>query len=69
MTVHEARAIEAYLRHRGTEPPITLQTVEIRNKSYVVLSGVRNILAVYRVKPDGYVRRLVRYPRALNRMV
>ena len=68
MTIHEVRAIEAYLRHRGTEPPTTLQTVEIRDKSYVVLSGVRKILA-YRIKPDGYVRRLVRYPRALNRMV
>ena len=68
MTMHEVRAIEAYLRHRGTEPT-TLQTVEIRDKSYVVLSGVREILAVYRIKPAGYVRRLVRYPRALNRMV
>ena len=45
------------------------KAVEIRDKSYVVLSGVRGILAVYRIKPDGYVRRLVRYPRALNRMV
>ena len=69
MTIHEVRAIEAYLRHRGTEQPITPQTFEIRDKSYVVLSGVRGILAVYRIKPDGYVRRLVRYPRALNRMV
>ena len=69
MTIHEVRAIETYLRHRGTEPPTTPQTVEIRDKSYVVLSGVRGILAVYRIKPDGYVRRLVRYPRALNRMV
>ena len=46
-----------------------LHTVEIMDKSYVVLSGVRGILAVYRIKPAGYVRRLVRYPRALNRMV
>ena len=69
MTIHEVRAIEAYLRQRETEPPTTLQTVEIRDKSYVVLSGVRGILAVYRIKPGGYVRRLVRYPRALNRMV
>lgn len=59
MTIHEVRAIEAYLRQRGNRTTITLQTVEIRNKSYVVLSGVGKILVVYRIKPDGYVRRLV----------
>ena len=69
MTVHEVRAIEAYLRRGGTEQPTTPHTFNIGNKSYVVLSGVRGILAVYRITPDGYVRRLVRYPRALNRMV
>ena len=59
MTIHEVRAIEAYLRQRGNRTTITLQTVEIMDKSYVVLSGVRKILVVYRIKPDGYVRRLV----------
>ena len=69
MTTHEVRAIEAYLRRGGTEQPTTPQTFKIGNKYYVVLSGVRGILAVYRITPAGYVRRLVRYPRALNRMV
>ncbi len=69
MTIHEVRAIEAYLRRGGTEQSTTPQTFKIGNKSYVVLSGVRRILAVYRIEPDGYLRRLIRYPRALNRMV
>ena len=68
-TIHEARAIEGYLRRGGTAQPTTPQTFKIGNESYVVLSGVRGILAVYRIKPDGYLRRLVRYPKALNRMV
>ncbi|MGA7394112.1 MAG: hypothetical protein WBW78_15765, partial [Terrimicrobiaceae bacterium] len=43
MTIHEVRALEAYLRRGGTEQSTTPQTVEIRAKSYVVLSGVRGI--------------------------
>ena len=50
MTIHEVRAIEAYLRRGGTEQSTTPQTFKIGNKSYVVLSGVRRILAVYRIE-------------------
>jgi hypothetical protein len=69
MTIHEVRALEAYFRSGGTEQTTSPQTFEIVGKSYVVLNNVRGILAVYRIKPNGCLRRLVRYPRALNRMV
>jgi hypothetical protein len=69
MTIHEVRALEAYLRSGGTQQPTSLQTFEIVGKSYVVLHNVSGILAVYRIKPNGCLRRLVRYPRALNRIV
>ena len=33
MTIHEVRALEAYLRRGGTEQSTTSQTVEIRAES------------------------------------
>ena len=71
MTTPEARAFAAYLRSEGAEQTeqTTTQTIKIAAKAYVVLSSANGLLAVYRIKPDGNVRRMVRYPKALTRML
>jgi hypothetical protein len=35
-------------------------------KSYVVLENVNGVLAVYRIKPDGFLKYLHRWPKALE---
>jgi hypothetical protein len=42
------------------------ETVELDGRQYVVLANVNGLLAVYRIKPDGLLRRLKRWPRALD---
>ena len=67
------RAIAAYFRTgtkegwRCDQPSAADSgTVELNNRHYVVLANSRGILAVYRIKPDGLLRRLKRWPHALN---
>jgi hypothetical protein len=38
---------------------------ELDGKTYVVLRNVNGVLALYRVRPQGPLRRLVRWPRAV----
>jgi hypothetical protein len=40
--------------------------VSIAGKNYVVLRNVRGIMAVYRVRNDGALKRLKRWPEGLN---
>lgn len=57
------RAFAAYFRAGGTErPERSSGVVERDGKLYVVLSGSRGILAVYRVRNDGMLRRMRRWP-------
>ncbi len=59
------RALAAYFRSGGTEQPSTTDSgVETTadGKQYVALRNVSGILAVYRVKVDGVLKRLKRYP-------
>ena len=65
------RAIAAYFRTgtkegwRCDQPSAADSgTVELNNRHYVVLANSRGILAVYRIKPDGLLRRLKRWPHA-----
>ena len=65
------RALAAYFRSaRGGEildQPANGSGVEkINGKLFVVLRNVRGILAVYRVKNDNHLKRLKRYPKALE---
>ena len=63
------RAYAAYFRGNGNpqQPADTRSGVE-RHKglSYVVLRNVKGILAVYRVRNDGMLRRMKRWPSAIR---
>ncbi len=57
------RALTAWFRSGGIDQPTPPQTHTLEGKSYVVLTNVNGVLAVYRVKTDGVLKRLKRYPR------
>lgn len=60
------RAFAAYFRAGGTDQPANTSDVrEHAGLRYVVLRNVRGPLAVYRVKNDGLLRRLKRWPEAV----
>jgi hypothetical protein len=63
------RAYSAYLQSDGisTEQPTSRSGVEvIGDLKYVVLRNERRVLAVYRVRRSGLLRRMRRWPLALN---
>ena len=41
-------------------------TEEHNGKRYVVLRNINGVLAVYRIRPNGALKGLKRYPRAFN---
>jgi hypothetical protein len=58
------RALAAYYRSGGTDPPAGGGDVtEHEGKLYVVLQGARGTLAVYRIRGSGALRRMKRWPR------
>lgn len=62
------RALAAYFRTGGTEQPAGGgDLVEHDGMTYVVLRNVSGILAVYRVRNDGILKRLKRWPAELER--
>ncbi len=70
-----ARAFAAYYRESAREgylyqqPANTSGEVIHDGLRYVVLENSNEILAVYRIKPDGLLRRLKRWPKALEAVV
>lgn len=57
------RAFAAYFRTGGTQQPAKSSgVVERDGKRYVVLNSARGVLAVYRVRNDGMLRRMRRWP-------
>jgi len=71
MSEHRRRALAAYFQHPGgavLDPPAALEVEEIvvAGKAYVVLGDGAHILAVYRVRPSGLLRRLRRWPQAVT---
>lgn len=60
------RAFRAYFRSAGdhaAQPSKDADFFTVKDKEYVVLSNIRGILACYRIRPNGTLRRLARYPR------
>lgn len=62
------RAFAGYFRTaRGEEleqPSQSTSRVEVReDRAYVVLRSAREVLAVYRVRNDGMLRRMARWPK------
>ena len=61
------RALAAYFRGGADiQPANTSGVVEHEGKSYVVLHNVNGILAVYRVRNDGVLKGLKRWPKAIE---
>lgn len=62
------RAFAAYFRTGDSmdQPANTSGIVEHDGRRYVVLHNIRGTLAVYRVRTDGVLKRLHRWPAALD---
>lgn len=57
------RALAAYFRSGGTlQPSNTSGVRKAKGKLYIVLSNAKGILAVYRVRNDGMLKGLKRWP-------
>jgi|HubBroStandDraft_3_1064219.scaffolds.fasta_scaffold421564_3 hypothetical protein len=60
------RAFAAYFRSGGMDQPSNgSQVVEEGGRLYVVLENVNGILRVYRVRADGALKGLRRWPKAI----
>jgi hypothetical protein len=61
------RAMSAWFRSGGIDQPAnTSGVVEHEGKPYVVLKNVNGTLAIYRVRNDGTLKRLRRWPAELK---
>jgi hypothetical protein len=61
------RAYVAFMRSGSYAPtPKASGVIEIGGKSYVVLRIDGVLAAVYRVRPDGALKRLRRWPKAIG---
>ena len=56
------RAMAAWFRSGSIEQPAASHVSEHAGKTYVVLKSVNGTLAVYRVRTDGILKRLKRWP-------
>lgn len=64
------RAMAAYFRSGANiQPAHDVLQYTVRGKDYVVLQNVNGILAVYRIKPDGYLKGLRRWPAVIDEIV
>jgi hypothetical protein len=63
------RALAAYFRKVGPVGDIPSQPDEIvvKGKSYVVLSNINGILAVYRILNNGLLKGLRRWPSEIDK--
>lgn len=62
------RAISAYYRFgRGSPPPGEGSGPRsVKGKRYIVLRNAQGLLAVYRVRNDGMLKRLKRWPESIG---
>jgi hypothetical protein len=63
-----SRAMEAYFRAgHGRQQLVTICRVRaLAHNRYVVLSDINGVLAVYRIRGDGILRRMRRWSKELN---
>lgn len=62
-----SRAFAAYFRAGANQQPAnTSGEVEHEGRRYVVLRNINGVLAVYRVRTDGVLKGLRRWPKALE---
>lgn len=63
------RAFAAWFRGGGSDQPANdSREVEHAGHRYVVLRNVNGIMAVYRVRNDGMLRRMRRWPKEVERL-
>jgi len=61
------RALAAYFRAGNTEQPSgSIMRYTVGGKDYVVLDNANGILAVYRLKTDGKLKSMKRWPEVLD---
>jgi hypothetical protein len=65
------RAFAAYFRHPPAgaildQPDSASGPVDWQGKTYVVLFNINGVLAVYRVRTSGALKRLVRWPKGIE---
>jgi hypothetical protein len=61
------RAFAAWFRSGAIDQPANTSGVRVHDgKNYVVLQNANGILAVYRVRNDGKLKRLRRWPKAVE---
>jgi hypothetical protein len=62
-----SRAFAAYFRAGGKDQPATTSGERVfADKRYVVLESARGTLAVYRVRPNGLLKGLRRWPKEIE---
>ena len=69
MTAHvnlTGRALAAYFRSGGTDRPTHVDEIDHNGRLYVRLANAHTVLAVYRVRNDGMLKRLRRWPADLD---
>jgi hypothetical protein len=66
------RAVSAYFRYGEGEldqPNAGISCIQNYNgKDYCILRNIRGVLAVYRIKNDGFLKRLKRYPNEFDNL-
>ena len=62
------RAMAAFFRGGGTDQPSATDSgvQEVKGLTYVVLRNSNGILAVYRLRPNGVLKGLKRWPKELE---
>lgn len=59
------RALAAYYSTGGEELPTSAKVQELNGFSYAVLKRGSKVLACYRVRNDGKLKRMIRVPQGL----
>ena len=67
MTDYLTRAFAAYFRSGDKDQPSnSSRVVEDMGRGYVVLENLNGVLAVYRIRNDGILRRMKRWPKEIE---
>lgn len=59
------RALSAYFASGGDELPSAATLQKLRGKRYALLRRAGRILACYRVRNDGKLKRMIRLPKGI----
>lgn len=64
----DQRVFSAYFRHFGksaSQPNQNIDWYQVEDRDYACLSNSRQLLACYRILPDGYVRFVANPPQEI----